>query len=190
MRLSCVSKACALVICTSLVGCAGMNYGVKGSCDTTGKCAIEGSISGTIPPGKPQMMALASQMLAATEVPDAALFEIDVSGSTISYPATGTVTITLKDTATDTVQAAKLFNWTRTGNSIRLADPDAVNAWAATEGGNANELSYKLTRFATTSGAGDQIISTAAKYEGVVKATASSSFTRCTTYPSPYQCMQ
>lgn len=173
----------------ALVGCAGATWNVKATCKTDGDCQVEGSIGGTIPGGGSNGR-LADKMLASSAPWDAADFVLDVSGSTVHYPSTGRVTLTLIDRSTDVVQAARQFDWVRNGSILRLVDPDTVNAWAATEGGTANDLTYKLARFETGAPPGDHIASVKSKYQGQVTASATTHFSVCTPYPSPYQCMQ
>lgn len=134
------------------------------------KCEAGGEISGTFGGGGGSPPQLRAAMLTATETPDAAQFYIDTTGSTIAYPATGTVTISLVVSFTDTVQAAKLFAWTRSGNIIRLTDPDAVNAWAAANGGKADKMTYKMTMFQSNYGIGDQQMKVTSVYEGTATA--------------------
>lgn len=124
----------------------------------------------------------------AADIPDASLFEIDVSGSTITYPSSGQATLTLVDNTTNTVIAARQFAWYRSGNTLRLSDPDSVNTWAATEGGAANELRYSLPRMVTSAPPGPNVIAVKSIYQGSQTASATSEFTACTTYPSPYLC--
>lgn len=126
--------------------------------------------------------------LAVSEIPDAALFEIDLSGSSVTYPSTGNVTLTLYDSAGGVAVAARQFSWYRSGTVLRLTDPDSANAWAAAEGGSANELRYALATVSANANPGEQIISVASRYEGATTASASSTFTVCTKDPSPYQC--
>lgn len=155
------------------------NWKVSASCDTDKKCQAGGEISGTLGGGggSPQ---LRSSMLMATTIPDAAQFYIDTTGSTVAYPATGTVTISLINSSTKSVQAAKLFAWTRSGSIIRLTDPNAVNAWASVNGGSADKMTYQMTRFQADYGIGDQQIKVTSVYEGTATASATSSFYSCT----------
>jgi hypothetical protein len=178
-------------------GCATTSQGtweVNAGCENLPRkpdCKVGGKVGGSWGGGgKQQMISLAAAVLAAADVADAALFEIDVSGSTIPYPASGTTTLTLKDTITGVVQAAAQFAWYRIGSIIRLSDPDAVNNWALANGGSANELSYQMTPFSAANIYGEHSISVASKYAGQTTAAATSTFYRCSTYPSPYQCMQ
>lgn len=198
MRLKSVVMATTSVVCLSLGGCASTSQGtweINGKCSglpSNPSCEIGGKIGGTWGGGggTQQMVSLAQRVMVAADVADAAQFSIDVSGSTIAYPATGTVTLVLKNADTGIVRATQVFNWTRSGNLLKLSNPDAVNDWALANGGDANELTYKLNRFPMNSGYGEQLISVKSKYEDTVTASATSTYYRCTTYPSPYQCMQ
>lgn len=77
-------------------------------------------------------------------LPDAAMFELDTSGSTIPYPATGNAVLRVKNVATGAISASQTFSWVRTGTVIRVADPNAVNAWIYANVGNGDALSYDL----------------------------------------------
>lgn len=129
-------------------------------------------------------------MLAAAEIPDAYQFHIDVSGSTVSYPNTGTAILKLTDAESGIAIAARTFGWTRTGNLIRLTEPDAVNTWASSVSGNIGGMTYTLNPFTVVAQPGLQTVALKSVYEGTATASATSTFVKCTTYPSPYLCMQ
>lgn len=171
-----------------LTACAGATWNVKVVCKPDGDCHGEGSIGGTIPP-RGNSVPLAERLLSSANVVDASELELDVSGTSFSYPLTGTVTLILTDRSTNSIQAARQFGWIRSGTILRLADSDAVNAWAAAEGGTANDLTYRLAPV-RTSVPGEHTASIKTLYDGVVRATATTSFTVCTRHPSPYPCMQ
>lgn len=184
-------KILTLLAAASLAGltsCAGATWNVKIVCKPDGDCHGEGSIGGTIPP-RGNSAPLSERLLHSASVVDAADFELDVSGSSFSYPASGAVTLILTDRATNSIQAARQFGWVRTGTILRLADPDAVNDWAAAEGGTANDLTYKLAPVSARV-PGEHFASIKTRYDGVVRATATTTFTVCTKHPSPYPCMQ
>jgi len=178
----------------ALTGCGGsVHWNVKASCTQKGGCGAEGEIGGTWGGGGgKESIPLYKKVLlaAAADVPDASLFEIDVSGSTVTYPDNGTVRLILTNTDTGVVQASALFNWYRSGNSLRLSDPGAVNSWSVAEGGSANKLTYKITPFTVNAPAGANTVVLSSKYEGVQTASATVQFTKCTTHPSPYLCSQ
>lgn len=192
MRSKLISAIALSAISLSLSGCASTGtWEVNGKCSglpRSPNCEIGGKIGGTWGGSGNKLTTLAQKMAIAADVADAAQFSIDVSGSTILYPATGIVTLTLKNTASGTTLATTDFDWTRSGSIIKLTDPDAVNNWALASGGSANELSYKIKPFPMSSGYGQQVISVQSTYEGNVTASASSTYYRCTSYPSPYAC--
>ena len=197
MQLKAVLVVALSVACLSLGGCATTSQGtweISGKCSglpSKPSCEIGGKIGGTWGGGgggNKKLVALAQQVLVAADVADAAQFSIDVSGSTITYPDSGIVTLMLKNRSTGVVRATKDFSWIRSGSILKLADPDSVNNWALSSGGDANEITYSLKRFQVNSGYGEQVISVASKYEDVVTAAATSTYYRCTAYPSPYAC--
>lgn len=117
----------------------------------------------------------------ASQAPDASQFYISTAGSTIEYPATGEVTISLF--ASDgTLEAAKTFPWIRNGTLITLQDPSAVNAWAATAAPSAAQMQYVMVPFSVASQlqSGSNVIKQTGYYEGVEQGSASTTIT-CTT---------
>lgn len=173
-----------------LTSCGSVEWQVGAACEQSKKCRIEGKIGGKIGDG-PQGRPLLHQRLLAValaEVPDATHFEIDVSGSTVAFPMTGEVLLSLVDTRNGTVTATRQFGWRRAGATLRLADADAVNAWAAASGGSADELRYSLIPFFVGAAPGPNTIATASRYRGTRRAASVSDFNVCTKYPSPYQC--
>lgn len=159
----------------TLSGCAGVNWKAGASCDTTKKCEIHEEILGS----SARSQSLMASLLSASEAADAAQFVVDVSGSTVPYPAQSTVTVSLVDSSSGAVQASRLFDWTKSGNTIRLVDPNAVNAWAAANGGSADTMRYRLTKFQSDYGSGSQTIAVRSAYEGVTNASAVSTFGSC-----------
>lgn len=171
-----------VLCCTLLVGtvlllsaCAGMSYRGKVRCDSEKKCEIEGEDSGTFP----KASSLATSLLESVRIADAASFQIDTAGSTVFIPWNGTVMLSLSRSSDGAVRASRTFAWKRTGTVIRLSDPNAVNAWAAAAGADADTLKYSLTRFQSDYGKGAQKISAASVYEGEVVATSMSAFESC-----------
>ncbi len=148
-----------------LSGCAA-NWKIGASCTTEKKCEIHGEISGTISSAS-NLVASAAGLDSNI---DASQFKLDVSGSTVTYPLSGTVTISLIDSSNNSVQAAKLFNWYRTGTSVLLADPASVNSWSEANAGSADSVKYNITPFPSMYGPGDHTLSVASKYSGSTKA--------------------
>lgn len=134
---------------------------------------------------------LASLLNSSSQIPDAAQFAMDISGSTIPYPSSGTGTVFLKNSATGTVVAARSFNWIRSGNIIRAQSPDAINSWAYSNIGNSDSVSYELSRFNSNYGPGLQTIASTGRYEGTTVAAHSATFyggRDCIHHPSPLLC--
>ena len=125
-------------------------------------------------------------------LPDAATFELDTSGSTIPYPATGNAVLRVKNVATGAISASQTFSWVRTGTVIRVADPNVVNAWIYANVGNGDALSYDLLPFHSAYGNGPQVIAGQAKQEGITKASYYLEFEGrdCVNHPSPHLCME
>ncbi|WP_369040061.1 hypothetical protein [Stenotrophomonas maltophilia] len=127
-----------------------------------------------------------------SSIPDAATFELDTSGSTIPYPATGSVVLRVKNSSTGVISASQTFAWVRTGTLIRAADPSAVNAWIYSNVGNGDSMSYDLVPFHSSYGDGLQVIAGQAKQEGVTKASYYLEFAGrdCVNHPSPHLCIE
>ena len=136
------------------------------------------------------ILTFAAQTMGA--LPDAAGFELDTAGSTIPYPAAGSFVVSLTDTSTGQVQAARSFPWIRIGTVIRAQNADAVNDWAYANAGTADKISYDVVPFRSNYGGGAQGIAGSAKYEGSVQATSSVHFDggpECQRRPnSPHLC--
>lgn len=156
-----------LVSGLSLSGCVGWTINTKLSCTTnsSGQTSCTGSIGGS------KKIEAIGYLIneAASNIPDASDYSLDTTGSTIPYPGTGHVTITLKSDAAGSVVAAKTFDWVRTGNVIVLADPDAVNAWVASNP-SADDATYTLVPFATQLAVGDNIYALAVRYNDETEA--------------------
>lgn len=178
------------LMCSGLTGCATTgSWSIEGTCDTSRKCSVGGKVGGTWGGGEKKSIYQGMMLALAANLPDAALFEIDVSGSSIGFPSSGLVTMTLVDTTTNVTIAAQQFPWTKVGGALKLSDPDAVNSWAVEKGGTADEMRYTLARFNASAPAGDNVISGTSKYQGVATASFTSRFSACQTkVNSPLLC--
>lgn len=188
---SILSTITASALLLAFSGCATTGtWEVNGKCSGLPRnpnCEIGGKIGGTWG-GSNKLTTLAQKISSFSVIPDAAQFALNISGSTIAYPLTGSAILTLRNADTDSIVASKSFNWYRSGNTIKLSDPDTVNAWALSAGSSANELTYKLTPFPLSSGYGQQTVSVQSVYEGSVTAASTTTYYRCSPYPSPYAC--
>lgn len=187
----------ALGLVSLLGGCASFKYArVYGECTNKigggGECKV-GAEARWEGGGQQQQKFVANLLSAMSIAPDAASYTLDVAGSTIPYPTTGTLIVVLKDSTTGSVQAAQSFAWVRAGTIIRAADPDAVNNWAYANAGTADTISYELTRFNSSYGSGQQVIAGNSKYDGATQTTYSVVFDggrNCIKDPSPLLCQK
>lgn len=156
-----------LMAAVAATGCAGSKWRVSGKCQSGKGCEVEGSIEGVI---KSSGANLVARLYESREVFDAASFSLDISGSTLSVPAQGLVTVNLVDSGSGATVTSATVPWRRDGTSIVLSNPDAVNQWALAHGGSADSLNYKLHPFPTPSNYGE--LQVTSMYEGVTNASA------------------
>lgn len=182
----------ALLSCLGLAGCRNeTSWSVEGSCNNKSNCSITGKIGGAFGGGgEPLPLYGCVLAAAATEIADAALFELDLGGSSFTYPSNGQVTLTLTDSASGAVTAARQFAWARSGNVLKLSDPNAVDSWASSEGGTTTEIGYTLGHVHVDALLGDNVISIISRYQGQQTAASVSFFNVCTKDPSPYSCAE
>lgn len=173
-----------------LTGCAGWTVTASTGCSQTFpgsggiKCDARVSASKTFE----NRMLSAANLASSGALPDASAFSMNISGSTITYPSTGQVTITITNSSSNSVVAAQTFSWVRTGNTLVLANPAAVNAWASGISSAADEVSYQLVPFEAQAAAGNNTIVAASVYQGQTTASASSTFCYSPrTPPSPHR---
>lgn len=178
------------VVVGSLTGCPKFTkMTMRGECTSApagGNCKVSAEATWE------SRQKMIGSMLAALElVPDAGSYELDTAGSTVPYPSRGGLVVTLTDSTTGAVQAARNFSWIKIGTAIRAEDPDAINAWAYTHAGSADRIAYSLVPFRSSYGAGQQVIAGHSKYEGVTHAEYSVSFEArdCAVHPVTQLCM-
>lgn len=164
----------------ALSGCATIEGRVYGECDNTGKCKAGGEVKGTIQFKSYPSQSLLEAVLASGQAFDAAQFRLDVSQSTVTVPAYGTVVVSLVDSSTNAVTTSSRFSWTRVGNELVLSDPNAVNTWAYANGGTADSVRYALDPFNVALNPGERTFAIASEYEGTT--VAASSYTWQPTY--------
>ena len=133
----------ALVAATATTGCSGTKWRVSGKCQSGQGCQIEGSVEGVI---KSSGQSLLDQIYNSGSAVDAASFSIDTSGSTMSVPGNGHVTINLVVASSGATVASATVPWHRVGSAIVLSNPDSVNAWALASGGMPTPSRTSFTR--------------------------------------------
>lgn len=106
---------------------------------------------------------------------DAASISLEIS-STAAIPATGLVDIDLIDSTDGSVQASGTFAWIKSGNDLVLANPNAINNWALTNGGTADAMTYVLHPFVITPVSGVNSMTVSAQVDGVTTTSASTSW--------------
>jgi hypothetical protein len=166
-----------LLLALPLMGmsCSGMSYKASADCKTGGGgCTIHGEIGGTLP-FAPQGI-VEQTLYALTGTADAGAFSLDMSDSTVTIPATGSLTVKLINSASGITRASKNFPWKRVGTNIVLTDPNSVNAWAMNNGGDADSVDYDLLPFVTSESNGWNTLAVAANYEGETQAYATTTW--------------
>ena len=131
------------------------------------------NISGTLEAsGVSGLMARVSGRVAALGVSDISAFEMDVSGSSVTWPQLGNVTLTIFDKDTGRVISARSFGWIRSGSRIQFSSPADVNNWVASTGAAIDnaKVRYDLGGVEVGSAVGDNIVSTAILQDNVVRA--------------------
>lgn len=160
---------CATVAAALLTGCQTTNWELSANCEggsASWKCSGGGKISGTF------------KSNAAANF-DASEFSIDLDGSTVGVPASGSVTISLVKSAGNSVQAASVFTWVKSGSRLYLSDPAQVNTWAQLNANDADSVEYQLHQFDVADvSIGDHMFSMTAEYAGVPRAVSISTFSR------------
>lgn len=152
-----------------LTGCETTEWEVSANCEggsSSWKCSGSGKIKGTFEKSGSAFGAM-----------DATNFALDLDGSTVGTPSTGSVTISLVNSATNSVQAAKVFSWFRSGSRLYLTDPAQVNAWAQANAGTADSVAYQLQQFTVTGvQSGSNMFSATAEYAGIPQASSITTF--------------
>lgn len=158
-----------LPLCLMTTSCASLKH-VTGKAGCTTKMGGGGECSVSVEArweGGERRGSLLYHLLSRTGVaPDSQGYVLDISDSTVPYPAHGQMEVIMSNAATGRVVASRRFDWVRSGNVIRARDPDEVNRWAYANAGDADTLGYELDPFVSSYGPGRQVIAGASSYEG------------------------
>lgn len=157
MGMKCTATAGAKVSCKQGKCTKSANVGIQGSWDMV------------------KSLAMGAHMNLAGSY-DAALYTVDVSQSTVTVPSHGNVTVKLMNSSTGAVLASRTFGWTRTGATIRLSDPGAVNVWAQQNGSGADAVKYQMAPFTTSQSQGLNTLTMTDEYDGEIQASASTTW--------------
>lgn len=181
--------------CIGLTACSGVRWRVYVDCDVRNgskSCRVGGEGSGSIRLNLANRSTMQKFLANVASIGSAADFSIDVSGSTIAYPTSGQVTVTLSVSSTGAVEAVGVFPWIRTGSVIRLSDPGSVDAWAISNSGDADSMAYDLVPFEANFADGSNTIAATSYFQGAATASSASEFTYCNNdpgHPSEDACM-
>ncbi len=137
-----------------------------GTCNGGGSCGAGGGIG--------WLNGTQARILSSVPI-DAAGVVLDTSGSTIAYPSTGTVTLSLFN-ASGAVVASKSFPWVRSGAGLIFSSPAAVNQWESANNNGVSQINYQLAPFTAGFLAGTNTMSIATTYQGVTLSHFSSTF--------------
>lgn len=118
------------------------------------------------------LMARTAYGVGASSLPDVGAFEMDVSGSSVTWPQQGNVTLSLFDKGNGAIISARSFGWTRSGSRIRFSNPAEINNWVASTGATVDgaKVRYDMGAVEVGSAVGDNIVSTAILQDDVVRA--------------------
>jgi hypothetical protein len=136
------------------------------------------------------------QKLAATfssSLPDAASFTMDTSGSTILWPSSGVIVLTITQISTGSVVASSSFTYVKNGTVLSFANPSVVNQWLQSMNADPSNfrLGYQLSSFSVIPQQGTNVVKVAALQDNTVQATSMSTFegvSACPRQPHPNRC--
>lgn len=179
-----VLAAAIMTTTLGLTGCAGVGWSAKASCNGGG-CSVEGEIHGGTQQklmaggndGSSMLSARTGTTSADLAAVDANSVMIDTSGSTVTIPTFGNITLKLVDSTSGFVFAARTFGWNKVGGDIKFSDPYSVNAWIQDNGSGADDLQYALAPFAVAEAVGLNTFATAVTYAGEVQAASTYTWT-------------
>ncbi|HEY9131801.1 MAG TPA: hypothetical protein VIM98_08615 [Dyella sp.] len=187
----CVPQAtmtCTVTVSTQPVKQTGPKPQVIGAQDL--QLETDVSVSGEMVPSSTQQ-AMAHLMTVA--MPDAGSFSLDTSGSTVTWPATGTVTLTVSQLSSGAVIATSNFAYVKSGSVLVFADPTSVNNWLAATGADpaSSKLAYTVAGFPVTPQSGTNVAAAAARADSTVMAQSAATFegSSCPPGPHPIKCI-
>jgi hypothetical protein len=133
---------------------------------------IEASVTGSL--FADSTLAALGRMSGAGAALDSSSIVMDVSGSNVQWPQTGTLALTIRKRSNHSVLAAKSFGWTRNGSNILLSNPVAVDAWLASSGADAAgyQVDYAFQNLTMPAIEGSNLVAVDVYQDGVPKATA------------------
>lgn len=110
---------------------------------------------------------------------DAAAMAIDVSNSTVGFPAGGITTLRLFNGSGVLVKSGS-FGWARSGNILYFSSPGAVNAWLQSSGVDpyTSRIDYAFNEFAVAANEEENLVAATVEMSGVPVVSGAASYSR------------
>lgn len=171
----------AVAVITCSVALAGCDWEIGGSCQTSGggSCEVHGKIGGSFAVD-PELRSAARAYTGGSPMFDASLVTLDTSGSTMTYPSHGQITVSLIDSTQDITVAARTFDYTKSGSTLVFTNPLVVNSWlAGYSNSTADSATYQLVPFGANMNPGPNTLAVASRYSGTTTASVVKHFSYC-----------
>lgn len=165
---------CVAMVAASGLALTGCNATSGGDCGSSAGCGIGGAIG----------LPMAQTQVQASAPIDATGVVLDTSGSTIAYPSSGTVTVSLYNSS-GSVMASRSFPWVLRGTGLVFANPNVVNQWESANNNGITQIKYQLAPFTAGYAAGTNTMAIATNYQGVTLTRFSTTFTSVKGSPCP-----
>jgi len=172
----------AALLAATLTACAGVQW----KCEVGGQvgekqeklgeglggAVIEASVTGSLFANA--TVAALGKMSGANAPLNSASIVMDVSGSNVQWPQSGMLALTIRNRSTHAVLAARSFAWTRSGTSVVVSDPAAVDAWILSSGADAADyqVDYAFQNLTMPAQEGSNLVAVDVYQDGTPKATA------------------
>lgn len=172
--MKCMRRIIWAAVALSMAGCATVPVKPNIECRTdSNACEVDGALTAVFK--RNGQYSLLQALLDSTATFDAASISLEIS-STAAIPLNGQVDIELIDSTNGSVQASGTFAWIKSGNDLLLANPDAVNSWALSNGGTADAMTYVLHPFIVTPVSGTNSMTVSAQVDGVTATAATTTW--------------
>jgi hypothetical protein len=174
-RIVCVTGLACLL--TLLTACASVSWECKvggkvNEKQKSGDATIAAEVSGTVFAGTGS--AAMAGALGIKDTLDAGSITMDTSGSSVAWPQTGTVALTIRSKSSNVVLAAQSFPWGRSGSVISFSNPAAVDSWLSSSGADAatHKVDYAFQNLVVPAEEGNNLIAVDIYRGNVAEATA------------------
>lgn len=150
---------------------------------------IDASVSGSL--SASSAPAAIAGALGVNSTLDASSITMDTSGSSVTWPQTGTVALTIRSKSNGAVLSAQSFPWTRNVSVITFSNPSAVNSWLSSSGADAatHKVDYDFQNLTMPAQQGSNLIAVDIYQDNVPQATAAATIPYEPCIPTPvYEC--